>query len=49
MIRSRLVGFALVEQNIIDLLGGRHFCLAFLLVEDGVVQRLAFVEDGNYP
>jgi len=41
------VSLALIAQGKIDLLGGDDFGLAFLLVEEGVIQRFAFVENGN--
>ena len=41
------MGFALIEQGMVDLLGRDDFSLAFLLVEDGVIKRLAFIENGD--
>ena len=41
------MGFALVEKHLVDLLGLHDFGLFGLLVEDGVVQGFAFVEDGD--
>ena len=46
MVLAGLVGLALVEQNVIDLLGSDHIRLAGLFVEYGVIQRIVFVEDG---
>ena len=45
MIGSRLVSLALVEQDMIDLLGSDHFCLTYLLVENGVRERAGFVKN----
>jgi hypothetical protein len=47
MIGSRLVSLALVEEGTIHLLGCHHLRLAFLLLEDGVGEFIAFVEDGD--
>ena len=46
VVLAGLVGLALVEQNVIDLLGSDHIRLAGLFVEYGVIQRIVFVEDG---
>ena len=46
VVLAGLVGLALVEQNVIDLLGSDHFRLAGLFMEYGVIQRIVFVEDG---
>ena len=47
MVGSRLVGLALVEKNKIHLFSCHYFRLAFLLLENGVREFMAFVEYGN--
>jgi len=47
MVGSRFVGLALVEKSMIHLLGCHHFCLAFLLLENGVREFMPLVEYGN--
>ena len=45
MIGSRLVSLAPVDEDMIDLLGSDHFCLTFLLLENGVREWPGFVEN----
>ena len=42
------MSLALVEQNVIDLLGRDHFRLACLFVENGEVEGVVFVKDGDF-
>ena len=48
MVLAGLVGLALVEQNVIDLLGRDHFRLVCLFVENGEVEGVVFVKDGDF-
>ena len=43
------MSLALVEEDLVDLFGGHDLGLFGLLVENGVVQGFAFVEQGDVP
>jgi hypothetical protein len=45
MVGSGFVGLALVEEYAIDLLGFDDLGLMSLFMEDGVIERLAFVQE----